>query len=1186
MKRSFWKKFLRVKITVVALLFILAVAALQTPWFKNHIVEKISTELSTLTQSEVSVDSSEGFVPLSFNLYHINFMRNGKVWLSIENLSLNRSLLYFVFWKKKGIDLSIYQANLYSIPDYNPEEKLTQFSWPKSPHYTLNIKVNGQKFNIAESVFNQNLPSDLHFKMNFYLGRNGKVFSLKSFFESEALDQASLKFNIRGYQKQNIVHIDSELKDRSQTLKSFFKTLDLPPIEASVSLSGAPEAYLAFLQKDLHTNGLFRGSLKISAFPSNENSLLWKELLNDNNLQTSAEFYFDNMGLLIKHSHIRGSNITLSGSGGLSRQYDFKETYFEGMLDNLNFTKHWLNDPVEGKLGALVTLSGEYKNPKINLKLESEHLAYKHFIARQFQSDILIEKYSSQYVGDYHLTASLNQSSLESTGRYTYCELNHCDFEDVSIKYGANSLNVHSFKKIKDIYQSQLDLDFKQIAIFSPLIKKEIHGNMKGSAALDIDVSSKGLTQLAQIDVEGSIFQYSQFNLSSYSISSKGEINWNELKDYQGETNLSSEQSKTKNLDWDSLNIYLKTSPNNYDYKLQTNGDFSVLSSGHIEKQDQLWQANVRQFNGSVDGVRYNLIHPTTLEYQKCQINFTPLLVKVGDGQIYLNKDSKDDSAQIDLRKFPIESLTYFINGFDVRGVASMKGTVNQISSQSQGSMTAQFSNLRVEDYQERSPYTGRLELTLNKKNLEGNCYLSKNPKDFARAEIKLPVSLTLFPWKFDLDTGSSAKANITYKGKINPFLQLLIPPNHLVEGYASIDMQMSGSLKEPNIKGQADFCKSYYENLFLGLVLKDVDLKMVAKGKSLYLENLHAYDSENGQISASGKIGLSLKKHFPYQIDFNIQNSQILQFDFFSASLLGKGRFEGDFRKAYLQGKFDMTHAEINLPNSFGTTLPRLAVTYVYPRKEASCSATQRATRPLPVYFDVDLNVLNQTLIKGRGLNTSWAGDVVIRGSDLHPIFKGTLHNQEGTFDFAGRLFELQEGTINLDGRLSKDTSINLSAANQINQHKVFINLKGPLLTPHLSYRSEPSLNQKKVLSLVLFGQTDEELNPFQAVALTHTLASLGGVYRGPGAINKLRKGIGLDQLSLGSLAHDNKDYTTIQLGKYISRSILITLNRPITADPSPFVVTAQFRGGFQFQTYFDQSAISKLMLQWRFSY
>ena len=51
-----------------------------------------------------------------------------------------------------------------------------------------------------------------------------------------------------------------------------------------------------------------------------------------------------------------------------------------------------------------------------------------------------------------------------------------------------------------------------------------------------------------------------------------------------------------------------------------------------------------------------------------------------------------------------------------------------------------------------------------------------------------------------------------------------------------------------------------------------------------------------------------------------------------------------------------------------------------------------------MPIYFDVDLNFQDQTIITGRGLNTSWAGRVSILGSDLKPSFKGTLINQEGT--------------------------------------------------------------------------------------------------------------------------------------------------------------------------------------------
>ena len=607
MKKNILKKILRIKVTLIAALFILVVAALQTPWVKSHIVKKLSTELSSLTDSEVSVKEYDGFLPISFDLYSIEFKQEDKLWLKVDKLSLNRSFFYFLFWKNKGLDLSVDGATLFSNPK---KESSGDWKWPRVPYTSLNIELSGKNLMVAEEVFNHKIPPHLRLKSTLHLAREGSSISFKGKLTSDELLKTSFKFNLRGFEKKNTLHISANLEDPEKELSSFLEK-PWPAGELKINLSGAPEAFLGFTKTQSRVEDSFRGSLNSSLFLDDH------ALLSDGKLSLSFDVYFDQEGLSVEEIKIKSDNINFKGSGFLARNYHFNSTSLEGKINDLDFTKMWFPAPLEGELNSSVEVRGYYQSPTFDLKVNSPHLAYQHYIAYDFKSDILIEKVEDKYQGLFKLSSSLNQSPLSVRGLYDFCNFKQCHFQNVTATYGNNTLYLHSFRKLKHTYQSTLDFDLKKVSLLSPLIKKEIHGDAKGQLTLDVDVTQQGLIQTLSTTFSGSIFDISSFNISDYSFMTKGVLNWENIKDYSGEFTLSSGLSKTKKYHWESINAYVKLAPSSYQYKAHLTGEVSILSSGQIEKEKGLWKASIRHLSGKIVDHPYHLIRPTFIDYQK-----------------------------------------------------------------------------------------------------------------------------------------------------------------------------------------------------------------------------------------------------------------------------------------------------------------------------------------------------------------------------------------------------------------------------------------------------------------------------------------------------------------------------------------------------------------------------------------
>ena len=69
----------------------------------------------------------------------------------------------------------------------------------------------------------------------------------------------------------------------------------------------------------------------------------------------------------------------------------------------------------------------------------------------------------------------------------------------------------------------------------------------------------------------------------------------------------------------------------------------------------------------------------------------------------------------------------------------------------------------------------------------------------------------------------------------------------------------------------------------------------------------------------------------------------------------------------------------------------------------------------------------------------------------------------------------------------------------------------------PKIALSSVPDLPQDEVLAHLLFGESMKQLSPIQIAEIGAALAELSGVTGGGNPLNGIRKGLGLDRLSVG---------------------------------------------------------------------
>nr|AOO54610.1 hypothetical protein [uncultured bacterium] len=144
-----------------------------------------------------------------------------------------------------------------------------------------------------------------------------------------------------------------------------------------------------------------------------------------------------------------------------------------------------------------------------------------------------------------------------------------------------------------------------------------------------------------------------------------------------------------------------------------------------------------------------------------------------------------------------------------------------------------------------------------------------------------------------------------------------------------------------------------------------------------------------------------------------------------------------------------------------------------------------------------------------------------------------------------------------------------------------VTVAMRGPLTSPQLTFHSNPQKPTSSIMALVLFNKDITEISHPEAIQLAATLVSLSDG-AGPDVLESIRKSLGVDRLNIAS--KPGTDEVAVQIGKYLTRGVMITLSQSATS--SQVIVEVELPKGFVFQAETQEEEEGKFSLKWRKTY
>jgi len=196
-----------------------------------------------------------------------------------------------------------------------------------------------------------------------------------------------------------------------------------------------------------------------------------------------------------------------------------------------------------------------------------------------------------------------------------------------------------------------------------------------------------------------------------------------------------------------------------------------------------------------------------------------------------------------------------------------------------------------------------------------------------------------------------------------------------------------------------------------------------------------------------------------------------------------------------------------------------------------------------------------------------------VITGTSAAPVINGSLEQTHGTVNLLGKTFTMTSGRSMFDGSDKLDPLLDIVAEASTADITAQVNIGGLASAPTITLTSTPVVPQDEILSRVLFGKGVGQITPGEGVQLAAAAASLAG--GGPGVLDRLRGGLGLDWFRLGSSASgpttgslnpggansSAASGTALSAGKYIVPGVSVGVSQGISPPTSKITVEVQVR-------------------------
>lgn len=379
--------------------------------------------------------------------------------------------------------------------------------------------------------------------------------------------------------------------------------------------------------------------------------------------------------------------------------------------------------------------------------------------------------------------------------------------------------------------------------------------------------------------------------------------------------------------------------------------------------------------------------------------------------------------------------------------------------------------------------------------------------------------------------------AQLRYSGPADTLWRLTGIQQFDLSGPVAIAADIGGRLSDPSIRGSLRSTNARLESSTSGTVLTNVDASGRFGGSRLVIERMTATAGQGGTVSGTGAFDFGTQRGVGMDLQMTAQNAVLLNRDDIGATVTGPLRIRSDGYGGTISGEVTLDRSRYQLGRAkAATTVSRLEVI----ERNRPVDEADLALPPPPWKLDLKATARNRLMVTGLGLDSEWRTALDIAGTVDAPVLVGTATMLRGGYEFAGRRFDLERGTIRFNGSNPPDPVLDIAAGANLQGLSATIRVTGTGLKPEVTFVSVPALPEDELLSRLLFGTSISNLSAPEALQLASAIAALqSGGNLDP--INALRRAVGLDRLRIVAADPTIGQGTAIAAGKYLTRRAFV---------------------------------------------
>ena len=620
-------------------------------------------------------------------------------------------------------------------------------------------------------------------------------------------------------------------------------------------------------------------------------------------------------------------------------------------------------------------------------------------------------------------------------------------------------------------------------------------------------------------------------------------------------------------------------------------GEGLMLASGNWRLTKQAMDIHIESMKGKIGSYSFILKQPSDIRLEPNSFDLAPIQLKVAEGTLNAtaNVTRNQIQAEVQTHDFPMQVLNLFaMPEAKIEGLASIDASLSGEFRHITGNIAAQFQDVRIleEVFAKFPPLQAQFLAKLNSDTFQGNGKIEGEGIYPLQIQANIPLQISLSPLVATLDPQKPLQATLDAEGEIASFLQLFVTDKVSVAGFAKAAFQLEGNWNKPLLNGTVSIVDGSYENLDTGAVFQNISLSIEGHNEDLLLKNLQASDGDRGSLKASGKMLLDYTLHFPFETQFEISHATLIHLDYAKADASGILHFNGNTKRGILEGQLTLDEAIITIPNELPPQLKAIDITYInLPPSKELLNHKIKKKQKWPMDLNINLHIPSHAYVKGRDLKSEWRGDIAFSGTNAEPLINGATKIINGEYLFNGRSFISNTGTITFNGE-PKKTSLYVIAEREIDDIDVDIILRGLIRNPVVSFRSNPPLSQKEILSWILFNRGLSEITPLQGAELSQSVFTLSGGNDSPDVLTQIRNSIGIDRVDISSKDTEDSNEVSLRVGKYISQGVFVSLGKSITADANQVAIEAKMTRFFKLSAEVGDNADGKISLKWEKDY